>query len=327
MDLHNAIKYLTNTDSAGEHKEFDKWLALNSSNQSEFDKFRLFWEQLGDAYKTSEVDIEKGWKKVRQQTIAQNKSRVINIRYVFAVAAAVVLMVSIATFLFVRENKIGMGTNAYTIITSDNINEFTLADGSIISLNKQSQLKISGRFNRKFRTVELQGEAFFDVARNEEKPFVIYTGNTAVEVLGTSFNIRANEAEKNITVTVNSGQVMFYSLDKKNKSVKLEKGEEGNYNKDLKKITEVTSTDPNYLAWKTGVLQFNETPVREVLEAVGKVYGVSVVFENGEEAGTFTGKFDNVPLQEVMDVLSLTLDIKFEKNNDKIVVLRGSNSQ
>ncbi|PLX22910.1 MAG: hypothetical protein C0597_01670 [Marinilabiliales bacterium] len=200
-----------------------------------------------------------------------------------------------------------------------NINEpFKLADGSIVYLNRNSEISFSKDFGKDNRNLSLKGEAFFEVKRNEELPFRITTLESTVEVLGTSFNIYSDESEE-VKVSVVSGLVAF-SISKQDETLMLKAGEQGIYSADQTGVRKEKLKDNNFLAWKTGVLKFEETPLQEAIQLIQKYYLREIVFE-GEHANfpNLTTTFDNQPLEAVLDELNLLFNTKHEIINDTII--------
>jgi ferric-dicitrate binding protein FerR (iron transport regulator) len=195
---------------------------------------------------------------------------------------------------------------------------YHLADGSLVYLNKNSNLTISKRFGRKDRRVSLKGEAFFEIKRDENLPFIITTGNTKTQVFGTSFNIYSDSSEQ-VRVSVVTGIVEFFTTNGKDR-VKLVAGERGTYKPGIAGIIKENTTDRNFQAWNTGILYFNETPLPEAFRLLQKQYSRVFVFETKNEIlPTLTTTFENLTLEAVLEELNLLLNTKNEFRNDTII--------
>jgi transmembrane sensor len=195
---------------------------------------------------------------------------------------------------------------------------YHLEDGSLVYLNRNSNLSISKRFGKKNRKVSLKGEAFFEIKRNEKIPFIITTGKTTTQVFGTSFNIYSDSSEQ-VSVTVVTGVVEFFTT-KGNDRVRLVAGERGTYNPDMAGITKESTADRNFQAWNTGILYFNETPLPEAFRLLQKQYSRVFVFETKKEnLPTLTTTFENLTLEAVLEELNLLLNTKNEIKNDTII--------
>jgi ferric-dicitrate binding protein FerR (iron transport regulator) len=231
------------------------------------------------------------------------------------VAAMLILFLGISFLL-----KIIVFDSKQVIISSNDLDPhepYHLADGSLVYLNRNSEISFSSRFGKKDRKINLKGEAFFEVQRNEKIPFVITTYKTTTQVFGTSFNIFSDQSEQ-VRVCVVTGVVEFYTA-KRNDRVRLAAGEKGTYNPNLGYVNKEESNDRNFLAWKTGILYFDETPIPEAFHLLQKQYSQVFVYEEKQNKPlTLTTTIDNLPLEAVLDELNLLLNAKNESRNDTI---------
>lgn len=197
---------------------------------------------------------------------------------------------------------------------------FPLSDGSIVYLNSDSKLIYPKYFNDNERKLELVGEAYFSVKRDLNKPFKVICGNMTVVVTGTEFNIK--NRDNKIKVVVAKGSVLTFS-DKSPEGVSLQKGEMVSLEKNghISRPIKVDLTD--CLAWRQNKLSFSHTSLPEVMKEIERYYNIDVVFRNDlHKDRTITGIFkpDNTSLDDVLNILSLTLDIKITRENNKIFV-------
>ncbi len=206
------------------------------------------------------------------------------------------------------------------IISGNDLNPnepYHLADGSLVYLNGNSEISFSKKFSVKDRKVSLKGEAFFEVQRNEEIPFSITTYKTITQVIGTSFNVYSDQS-KQVRVFVVSGVVEFFTGKRKD-LVRLEAGEQGIYNPGLTGVEKENINDRNFLAWKTGILYFDETPIPEAFRLLQEQYSRVLVFEEKQDdLPTLTTTIDNQSLEAVLEELNLLLNIQHETRNDTI---------
>jgi len=203
----------------------------------------------------------------------------------------------------------------------------SLSDGSLIQLNSNSSVKFPEKFGKTERDLYFWGEAFFDIAADKTKPFVIEAGETRIKVVGTSFNVKAVPESDKIEVVVNSGKVLFYTLSgnsAKGEQVLLEPGDKGVYVKSTKTISRFKNENLNFLSWKTGILTFRETALNEVFKALGQKFGADFVIRDNElEQLRLTAKFDNESLDSVLDGLRLVFDIKIQKNGKDYLISKN----
>ena len=196
--------------------------------------------------------------------------------------------------------------------------ELTLADGTRVWLNERSTLRYDQALDDSVRAVYLSGEAFFDVARNERQPFRIASGDAVVRVLGTSFNVRAVPADTAVVVTVVSGVVSLADRDNGQARVVLEQGEQGVYRAADRSVTQVAAVAPNALAWRTRALDFQNRPLSEVGALLEQAYRQAVAVDSAVADLTLTAEFDDQPLEEVLEVIALTLDVRYRVQSDTI---------
>jgi transmembrane sensor len=314
-----AIKYLNGSASDLEKAEFDGWLNSSEENRFQYDDFRKYWELSGNAFANYQPDTEIAWKYVSKNTIYQKESPFKTV-YRIAVAIAVILAIGLGIKLY-KNSTNNINNHLVATISNDTIKEIKLEDGSVIWLNANSKLDVPVHFTKKERKVTLNGEAYFEIARDERRPFRIESKNTITEVLGTAFNIRANENETDVTVSVSNGKVAFYSsLDKSEKLV-LTPGMKGVWKEDSNKLTSITEENQNYLAWKTKILKFKNTPLTEVCNTISKNYNIRIKVDAGQAKNyLFTGNFENVKVDQMLDIIASTLDIKFINSNGQFNV-------
>lgn len=218
--------------------------------------------------------------------------------------------------------------------TTGTIIRIHLSDGSIVSLEGNSRLKYHKDFeDNPFRKVYLTGEAFFDIAKNPQQPFFVYTNGVVTKVLGTSFRVKAYDNEKNIMVSVNEGKVSVYSekiQEKKqntfepevngvvltpNQQVLYERADDS-FNKSLienpKIIKEVA------LPFKFG---FEEAPVKEVFDVLQEAYGVEMIFDEEVMQNCYlTAPLGDEPLFEKLKIVCRTIGATYELIDAKIVI-------
>jgi transmembrane sensor len=291
----------------------------------------LLWETIGmnTAPADTTFNVDSAWSKVNA-TISKQPSRVIhraapatnNFRRIggYALKVAAVLLIGIAIFqLLLPQNDQKTVASGKSIAAP-----LSLADGSTIFLNSSSTIKFPEKFGGDTREVYFWGEAFFEIAHDPTRPFIIESGETRIKVLGTSFNVKAYPETDRIEVVVNSGKVLFYHIDKNDHilgQVILQKGDKGVYYRKSGQIVRLLNDEPNYLSWKTGMLVFSETSLDKVFNAVGQKYGVKFnLAEKDLSLLKLTATFDNETLDAVLEVLQLVHNLQFVNNGNDYLV-------
>ena len=169
----------------------------------------------------------------------------------------------------------------------------------------------------------LSGEAFFEVAQDPERPFIINAGNVHIEVLGTSFNIKAYENQGQIEVTVSTGKVAVYQASNPNERVVLVKGQKAVFYKSSTKIEKALNENINFDAWKTREIIFEDTPMPEVIRIINEIYKSDLKLAGSQlNDCPVTTTFNNQTLESVLKVLESTLELEIEKKG-KLVLISG----
>jgi transmembrane sensor len=195
-----------------------------------------------------------------------------------------------------------------------------LPDGSIVYLNGETRLSYANGFSNTTREVRLSGEAFFEVARDSLRPFVVITGKLITTALGTSFNCKAYPEEKEVTISLLTGRVSVRKQSGADSVLFLESGEAAGLDKEGV-LTEKEFDYEGDILWKDGILSFKETLLKDVLKRFEKWYGVSFTLENHpSHAVIVTGRFDNESLNNVLLNLSYTSNFVYTIDHKNVII-------
>lgn len=195
--------------------------------------------------------------------------------------------------------------------------QIVLPDGTKVWLNSASSLHFPTSFNGNKREVQMTGEAYFEVASNASKPFLVSVDGMTVKVLGTHFNIMAYDDANVIKTTLLSGSV---SVHEAGASELLVPGEQAQITKGGKMSLMENANTGEAIAWKNGLFWFQENTIREVMREISRWYNVDVVI-NGDIPQHFTGSMPrNVPVSKIFEILQETGRINFEIKDNKIIV-------
>lgn len=319
------VKFFTGESSREEQEWLMQWKNESVDNHLLFREFELIWANSVKENVDLTIDVESDLDKVHQQlqdSPEKNKrTRSQSVRLfpnLYKIAAVIVIAAGLGiTYYFMNTN---VPTGYKEISTrADELREVILADGTQVSINASSTFYYPAIFDENTRKVYLKGEAYFEVAKNKHKPFVIEAEGATTTVLGTSFNVRAFSKEELVTVTVLEGKVAFAAAKGQ---VTLTAGEKGILDKNKESVSEERNSDPNYIAWKTRKLIFREVELKEVAKTLGNYYHATIKIEDEKLASrTFTSTFDDKTLQDVLEIIKLSLNIKVEKK-DGIYMLK-----
>ncbi len=239
-----------------------------------------------------------------------------------AIAASLMLMLSALYYWWLKDNEpqqIRMVAAA-----SGGSLEVALPDGSLIVLQNGSELSYPEPFDKsKVRWAELRGEAYFKVAHHLKKPFRVLAAHAYIEVLGTSFNVRAPEAAGSVEVTVENGKVKLAAQNNPHDAIVLQPGQQG-ISTAAGGMIQANDAELNALSWMTSKLSFRNAPLPQVVEAVSRHYRVDVSLESESlNQCTYTGVFQKATLDEVLQTLQITYGLRVVRS-DKIVLRGGS---
>jgi ferric-dicitrate binding protein FerR (iron transport regulator) len=266
------------------------------------------------------------WKNIQMQTtekevVKKRASRRDFILYAAAACIALFLMVLGVVYLnldpgneyIVAENKPGKTSVIY------------LEDGTKVWLNADSKLSYLKSFEQESaRTVMLEGEAFFDVAEDKNKPFIVNTRQMNVKVLGTAFNVKAFASDEKIETTLLRGKVEASSTELDSRPVVLARNQRAVLNKKTNHIAVQNVNAEDVAAWKDGVLIFDNTSFAEVKASLERKYGVQITLEDHQSLKChFSGVVKDEPITEVLALLQTTSKITYEIKGTAIR-LRGS---
>ena len=205
-----------------------------------------------------------------------------------------------------------------------------LADGSKVWLNAASEIRYPVSFDDTIRKIYLKGEAYFEVAHNKNKPFILVTNNVEITVLGTSFDVMAYHNEGNIKTTLVNGSVKIGTVDggkDKHKEVHLQPGQQAILDKTSNNL-EVKNVDTEiYTAWKQGKLVFNNETLDEIMRKLQRWYAFEMQYDDDDLkhyhfSGTLN-RYDDI--SKILKMIEMTTHIKFEAKDNRITAKKGNN--
>jgi len=203
--------------------------------------------------------------------------------------------------------------------TDQVLNTFALPDGTLVTLNNDTKVFYPKKFGRKTREITIEGEAFFEVKPNKNKPFIIHAGKAQIKVLGTSFSVSAYPETKLVEIIVQTGKVQV--MNQMTEALQTDEliltpGDKGTLVYASKTLQKTINHDPNFLAWKTRNLIFKATSLREVIGNLEKVYKVNIRLADPKLNDLLlTAQFNNYPLDFILKVIETTFKIEVQEIN------------
>jgi hypothetical protein len=314
-------------------EEFEKLLdgMDDETVRAKYDRFlhKKFMEEMESHFGDSkEINVTANSGKVKdkkQQKIKGNRQ--------YPIAAVLLAFIGITFSILFILNEINNNRNldeSNKKVLNELITKMTpnsrmfrmrLQDGSLVHLNAVSKISYPHEFNDGKREVEILGEAYFDVERDETRPFTIRVKDYSVQVLGTSFNIKAYEDEQDFSVTVESGTVKVISNSDDFEDKILKKNQKLVFSPETNsiKIENVNSEDE--LSWRNGVLRFNSTPMSKVEKMLERWYGYDIIIEDDEIYELkYTGNHKNESLKAVLESLIYATRTEYSIKDNSIMI-------
>jgi transmembrane sensor len=306
---------------------------------------RSVFQQQWDAGYTSETgynpDYRKLFEKIRAKTHPEDSERSVSTKFFIkeidqlreknrlmsrryrvwlGIAASLLFLFCIASFVFLNRTKILEKTITESIAPNGGKSQLVLADGTKVYLNSGTILRYDNRFGKQNREIELAGEAYFEVARNEKIPFIIYTSDIEVRVLGTKFNVMAYPDDPSIETTVMEGTVNVKERTGE-KSLVITANQKASYTKTNKTLLSSVVNPMTYASWKENILYFDNENFENVISKLERWYDVSIHLEGKDSIDDrFTLTVKNESLKEVLDLISLTTPLRYKIQGDEVII-------
>jgi ferric-dicitrate binding protein FerR (iron transport regulator) len=243
------------------------------------------WKELKNMNNLEKIDVDKAWNNVHSRLIkdglktSESPVRISFIRTrIMRVAAVALILLSIGTASIYMNNSGYLSKKITVVAGNDQKNLLvSLPDGSRIYLNRNSEFSYRKNFGKHERDVRLTGEAFFEISPDVSKPFIIDAGKAKVKVVGTSFNVITNNRESAVEVFVKTGKVLVVD-NSGSQFIQLDPGFVGTVNS--KTTAKTLNTNPNYLSWKTGYLDYSGQKLSVVFSDLKRVYNMDIVADD-----------------------------------------------
>lgn len=304
-------------------KGFKDW--INTQPKQDLSDLEQIWDVTSSYHKGYRPNLDKAhdqfMKNLRQEKYS-GKVVTLRSRYKLWRLAAVFTLLIISGL--VLNNFLSNGLPYEQIITNESETiDLNLIDGTIVNLNENSVIAFMEEFEAKERKVKLKGEAFFNVARDENKPFLIETEKAIIKVLGTSFNVRSYPNENRLEVFVSTGSVEVTIND--GEQTVLKQGDIFTYNYVKKSIDKEISNPENANAWKSGQLRFKKEPLDKIFKTLERIHGITILNENQKLSNCpFTISLNSLDLKNAFEGLEVACDLTFVKKDDLVYSVNGT---
>lgn len=310
-------KQLTGEIAAEEARFLEKWLTESIDNRQYFNQMQQLWEKSFPLELPRQPDVEAALMRTKAKLKQKPVKGLFATMNFWRYAAAAAILLLLGTFWLLQQNAQSLDIQ---LTATNNSLQDTLSDGSIISLNQYSSLNAA--FSKKSRRVKMRGEAYFEVAHNPEKPFIIDVQQVEVTVVGTKFNIDNRSDPDWVVVSVEEGKVRVKSGTQ---TEFLLAGEQARINVQQGTfLRNQTKPSDNESAWANRKFIFDDTPLAEVIPLLEKIYKVKINLSNKtlEQCRLYV-HFNNEPIERILLVIADTFSLEIKQING-VYFLDGS---
>jgi ferric-dicitrate binding protein FerR (iron transport regulator) len=356
------FSFLRSTITPKEKGYLKAWLAEDKANKDYFREIYLLWKAGSIADQNLDTHkINQAFQKTNYKIIEAEKDDLLNdsdgrIRLTFfKLAASLFVALGIGALLSYMFVQGSISRNDNSIISEINVplgskSKITLPDKTVVWLNAGSKLTYSKAYGKKLREVNLEGEGYFKVAKNADKPFIVHTSKANIKALGTEFNVKAYPDENTIETILVEGSVVVNKVsaseqDEEDKSIVLKPGQKvliyksmpqetiastANDNLSPKSVTitrvrkemSPLSTDAEVeTSWKNASWVIQGESLKELLVKIGRRFNVSIDLKNSElNKYKFSGIIESETLEQVFDYMSLTIPMSYSIEKGKVEI-------
>jgi ferric-dicitrate binding protein FerR (iron transport regulator) len=353
--------YLRGDLTPEEIKELTNWIKLDKANKRNFDECCELWITAKAASKNPSYNAQEGFWKFKQKINAGDKAEINSANNVFfrtAMRYAAIFIISFSLggllFYYFGRNSAALPKQSVSelVVPLGSRAQFTLSDGTVVTLNAGSTLRTDNRFGLSERVVQLEGEGYFNVAKDAQKPFIVKTPYLNVTALGTEFNVKAYSIDKTIETTLVNGSIKIEptSDNSKGEITILKPNQKLTFYKEDSRIEDESKTSAEkvrvdikpvkvqgssaairlvkenvniepVVSWKESRWIFENQSLSQMAVDLERKFDVQILFASERlKSYRFTGTILAEPIEQVLEVMSITAPIDF-KLNGRVVTL------
>ena len=312
------VKVVLGESTAEELSFVQGWRAESPENERYFKDFQRIWEESRNLAVRSTVDEEVAWGRFKKRVDGED-NKVVEMgsgrgrQWMIRVAAVFIVAMVGGWFFYTYSYKPGqfLSLNSGVNVLLD-----TLPEGSVVTMNKESSIRYRRRFEGDVRKVEMEGEAFFAVAPDKDKAFVVQTNGVTITVLGTSFNVRAVKGKTEVIV-----ETGLVEIRKGGHVVRVGAHEKAVIGMDESRLVKEANPDQLYNYYRTKTFECNGIPMWRLVEKLNEVYKVHIVIgETRLRNLPLTTTFVDESLDGILDVVAKTFAITVVRNGQDIIL-------
>ena len=314
-------KFFAGEATPEEALAIDAWLG-NPENKRQLEELEKTWNLGADEAKHQVPDVENEWQHIKGLVRRNEKGKIRKLfRQPLGIAASLLALAVLSALLWFKlKQHPQQKEEQYAVVSADHSFIDSLADGSVVILNRHSRLAYDKNFGSTGRDVDLQGEAYFQVQPDRNKPFIIHINRLAIQVVGTAFNVKQSADSGRVYVQVNSGIVKMFTREK---DILVTKGQTGIYSKAGDRLEILDSVSTNSMSYATKNFDFQDMRLAEIIQVLEDAFGTPIQTEDPRLLNCrLTAQFESKPLDYIMDIIAATLNLTYSKKGD-ILFLSG----
>jgi transmembrane sensor len=311
-----VARYLSREASQEEVEMLETIVKSDEKKRKLFYQYKQSWRL--SEFAVAEADTSKAWsfveKRLSDPEIQNIKSlNPINKFKILLRVAAVALILAGGIYTIFHLTK----TKEKILVAFNDLETVILDDGTEITLNRNSSIHYQAKFKDAERRIKLIGDAYFQVAQNPDKPFIVETQHLDVVVLGTTFYVNAQQDAPFVEVIVTTGKVAMVAPE--NPTIELTASKRGVYDVEKGLLADDEDIDRNFLSWKTRKLEFDDTDLGQVATTLEKTYSTPIILaDRALDSCRLTATFNDLSLDDVITIIAETFDLETRRSNGRI---------
>ncbi len=314
IDIRLLIRVISNEANDEEIQAVANWRSVSKENEKEFIELEKTWNILQKPKGNLHINIDEEWSKHKNKIDFTAKPKIRTLYLFSKIAAAILISVGL-TYLVYQEFYFKSFKSE-----GNDIAMTKLEDATLITLNASSKVRYPKNFNKSERRVKLEGEAYFDVKKNKNSPFIIEAQHLNIIVIGTSFNVQSYKKDNLSKISVDEGMVGVVIHKKPNDTIYLSKNQHLVYNKQNQEV-KIVDKPKNYISWITKEIHFEQTGLESVVDIINNTYHSELIIaDNNLKNCTLTTSFVNDDLKTVLKIIKSTLDVSYLEKHGKIYI-------
>lgn len=327
------VRILKNNVSEKEMQIFLEWFRASEENKTLFFQLKDIYAQRKGGVYPDDSEMEASWDRLWEKLQkSQNPGIVVTMkksiplsRWKIAAAVFAGLLILSATLLCYQKEKNRIVWVEVRTMPRSQPRTIDLPDGSSVQLNASSLLKYPEKFTKQVREVYLDGEALFNVVKQRNKSFTVYSNKQKINVLGTKFNVMDYSEDTYSVTTLISGKVRLETFDAENNvknRMEMSPCQQLSFDKENGQVMLSKVNTDNVTSWTTGIYSFEDMPLEQITQRLERIYNVTILISDKiSRREKYTGKFSSKQgINEIIDIINFNEQFNCISHNDTITL-------